>query len=215
MRNQAAVLQQARLLTDSQRELIVAHHGLLAYQWAIIEKAVWIIAYLAVALVSVSFLLASRSYYTGFYTFRKWEFSIPSDGSRDSEVNYATFGLPSWMVPETHLFTSLEIIGDILGNIAAVIISILAILWPFIAAPFLGLFTQVLILVCLVPEVPEFLSREPARRLGTLLYAFGYGLLYREFVFGHLAHDAVISITCDALLLLGIGTVWFVTMPLK
>jgi hypothetical protein len=206
MRNQVVVLEQARLLTDSQRELIVAHHGLLAQQWIIIEKAVWIIAYLAGALVSVSFLLASRSYYTGFYTFRNWGFFNPSYVGQDGKVNYGftlsnrTFGLPSWMALE------IDSIGDNLGNIAALILSIIELLLPFTAAPLLGLFTSVLIFQTLVPE---FLWGELVQCLVLLAPALGYGLVYREFMFGHLAHDVVVSATCDTLLLFGIGSVLY------
>lgn len=66
LRNQVAVLEKARLLTDSQRQLIVAHSGLLAQQWVIIEKAACIIIYLAVALVSISILLTLRLDFTRF-----------------------------------------------------------------------------------------------------------------------------------------------------
>jgi hypothetical protein len=65
MRNQINVLKEATRLTNAQSQLIVSQQELLVVMFEIIVKCVRFILCLSIALVSVSFLLASKSSHTG------------------------------------------------------------------------------------------------------------------------------------------------------
>jgi hypothetical protein len=199
IQGQRALIEDEKKLILSQRELIADHRGLVsdmmalsAQQWIMLEKAVWIISCLAVALISTSFLLASNSFHSRYWpTYRSWD----TLSDFDTAIPDRMFWMPPW-----HSFN----LASLLDGLSLVWLATNAIHQAFLALT-ISIFPVLPPGALVVWVVSTGLGRSHRLLVPTLSMFSPVGAgIFRAYVWGYWVESLLASTALDTVCMVGV-----------